>query len=94
MNLFREAIYEAHNWWTACTWTEKNIPNLEGKTILVTGDDLLCDILFFAPQLGCLGGKQLRLHNSVIGWSSLTPIAQSCTQQPAVRISLSMTHSH
>lgn len=38
MNLIKEAIYEAQNWWTACTWTEKNIPNLEGKTILVTGN--------------------------------------------------------
>jgi NAD(P)-dependent dehydrogenase (short-subunit alcohol dehydrogenase family) len=37
MNLIKEVIYEAQNWWTACTWTEKNIPNLEGKTILVTG---------------------------------------------------------
>ncbi|KAF6258815.1 hypothetical protein COO60DRAFT_1638905 [Scenedesmus sp. NREL 46B-D3] len=37
MNLARDIYDLAKNWYTAATWTEKDIPNLEGKTVMVTG---------------------------------------------------------
>lgn len=38
MNLVRDVIAEAKNWYTAATWTEKDIPNLEvGGTALCGG---------------------------------------------------------
>eukprot|EP00879_Flechtneria_rotunda_P001256 GHRR01001403.1.p1 GENE.GHRR01001403.1~~GHRR01001403.1.p1 ORF type:complete len:453 (+),score=134.03 GHRR01001403.1:286-1644(+) len=37
MNLVKDILYEIKNWYVAATWTEKDIPNLEGKTIMVTG---------------------------------------------------------
>ncbi|WIA38443.1 hypothetical protein OEZ86_001767 [Tetradesmus obliquus] len=37
MNLARDIYDIAKQWYTAATWTERDIPDLEGKTIMVTG---------------------------------------------------------